>query len=165
MTRKFRVDASKKVEAKKQPLGLHVAFDDLDDRFAFELDDEFEIYLDTLADRVSCYTLDSSVFGDGSGVCYSVAVAVPREKVHWQIQQDIERNLERYIQEQTEGSDYTGWVEDNETVGTTYNIADEVLDNCEVYVYDVCVIPYQNIGPDGSYGIDYGVESSEYEEE
>lgn len=157
MKRRFRVDASKKVEAKKQPLGLHVAFDDLDDRFAFELDDEFEIYLDTLAKPISCYVTDSTVFGSGAGVSYSVAVAVPREDVHWQIKADIERNLERYIQEQTEGSDYTGWVEDNETEGTVYDIADGVLENCEVYVYDVCVVPFQNIGPDGSYGIDYGV--------
>ena len=98
------------------------------------------------------------VFGDGAGICYTVAVAVPREDTHWQIREDIERNLEKYIKEQTEGSDYTGWVEDNETTGTIYDIADDVFQNCEIYVYDVCVVPYQNISPYGDYGIDFGTE-------
>lgn len=158
MKRHFRVDASKKLEATKSSPALHSAFDGLDDRFTFELDDEFEIYLDTLAQPVSCYTTDSMVFGDGAGICYTVAVAVPRDNAHWQIKEDIERNLERYIKEQVDGSDYTGWVENNDTVGTVYDIADEVLDNCEIYVYDICVVPYKNISPWGDYGIDYGTE-------
>lgn len=158
MKRHFRVDASKKIESKQSSPALHSAFDGLDDRFSFELDDEFEIYLDTLAEAVKCYVTDSRVFGDGSGVSYEVAVAVPDGKAHWQIKDDIERNLERYIQEQVDGSDYTGWVEDSETTGTTYDVADDVLENNKIYMFDVCVVPYQNISPWGDYGIDFGTE-------
>lgn len=148
----------KYIKSAKSSPSMHSAFDGLDDRFAFELDDEFEIYLDTLAKPVSCYTTDSMVFGDGAGLVYSVAVAVPKEDTHWQIREDIERNLEKYINEETDGSDYTGWVETPDIGGTTYDIADEVLNDCEVYMYDVCVIPYQNISPYGDYGIDFGTE-------
>ncbi|MBO4542767.1 MAG: hypothetical protein J5725_06240 [Bacteroidales bacterium] len=158
MKRKFRVDASKKVEAKKYSPALHSTFDGLDDRFSFDLDEEFEIYLDTLAKPIKCYVFETGVFGGGAGMTYTVAVAVPREDVHWQIKEDIERNLDRHIKEQVDGSDYTGWVEDNEFNGTVYDIADEVFDNCEIYVYDICVVPYQNISPWGEYGIDFGTE-------
>jgi len=162
MARKFRVDASKKITTAKSSPALHSAFDGLDGRFDFDLDDDFEIYLDTLAKSISCYTIDSTVFGNGAGICYSVAVAVPKEDAHWQIRDDIERNLTRYIEDQTKGSDYTGWVEDNESIGTVYDIADDVFENCEIYVYDICVVPYQNISPYGEYGIDYGI--ADYED-
>lgn len=157
----MRILHSKKTSVKsaKSTPALHSAFDGLDGRFSFDLDDEFEIYLDTLAKPIRCYTTDSMVFGDGAGLTYSVAVAVPREDIHWQIQEDIERNLEKYIKEQTAGTDYTGWVEDMELgMPDQSDIADDVFDNCEIYVYDVCVIPYQNISPWGDYGIDYGTE-------
>ena len=147
MKRKFRVDASKKIKASS-----------LDERFSFNLDDEFEIYLDTLAKYVSCFVTESDVFGDGAGVRYTVAVAVPREDAHWQIQDDIERNLDRYIKEQVDGSDYTGWVENADAMTVSYDINDEVFENSEIYVYDICVVPYQNISPWGEYGIDFGTE-------
>lgn len=159
MKRHFRVDASKKIKASKSSSSMHSAFDGLDGRFSFELDDEFEIGLDTTTSQIRCYTIDSMVFGDGAGVVYTVAVAVPTEAAHWQIREDIERNLERYIKDQTDGTDYTGWVEDNETADATYDIADDVLADCKVYVYDVCVVPYQNISPWGEYGIDFGTEA------
>lgn len=155
MKRKFRVDASKKIKASRLPSSL---LSDLDDRFTFDLDDEFEIYLDTTTATINCYVIESEVFGAGAGVRYTVAVAIPDEDAHWQIREDIERNLERYITEQTDGSDYTGWVESNDFKGTVYDIPDEVFDACKIYVYDVVVVAYQNIGPDGEYGIDYGTE-------
>ena len=159
MKRHFRVDASKKIESKQSSPALHIAFDDLDGRFDFELDDEFEIYLDTLAKSISCYVIESNVFGNGAGVSYTVAVAVPTEDTHWQIQDDIERNLERYIKEQTDGSDYTGWIEDTDFNGTVYDIPDDVFDSCTIYVYDICVAPYQNIDSYGEYGIDAGYDT------
>lgn len=155
-----RINSNTTINASKSSPDLHKAFDGLDGRFDFDLDDEFEIYLDTLATYVNCYVTDSMVFGDGAGIVYTVAVAVPNEDAHWQIQSDIERNLDSYLQEQINGSDYTGWVEDNETSGTIYDIADEVFENCKIYVYDICVVPYQNVSPYGDYGIDAGIESS-----
>ena len=158
MKRKFRVDASKKIKSAKSSPALHHYFDDLDERFDFDLDDEFEIYLDTTTSRIPCYTVDSRVFGNGAGLYYTVVVAVPRDDTHWQMAEDVERSLERYIKEQTDGSDYTGWVEDSDYKNAMYDVPDEVFHNSELYVYDVCVVPYQNIGPDGSYGIDAGYE-------
>ena len=155
MKRKFRVDASKKVEASRLPNSM---LPDLDGRFSFDLDDEFNIYLDTTTADINCYVIESEVFGDGAGVRYTVAVAIPQDDAHWQIKEDIERNLDRYIKEQTDGSDYTGWVENNDTIGTVYDIPDDVFDSCKIYVYDICVVPYQNISPWGEYGIDYGTE-------
>lgn len=135
-----------------------VVASELDDRFSFDLDTEFEIYLDTTTSQIPCYTVDSRVFGDGAGLCYTVVVAVPRDDAHWQIAEDIERNLDRYIKEQTDGSDYTGWVENSDYRNAMYDVPDEVFQNSELYVYDVCVVPYQNISPWGDYGIDYGTE-------
>jgi len=145
MKRKFRVDASKKIQAAS-----------LDERFAFELDDEFEIYLNTVAEPIPCYVVSSDVWGDGAGMVYVVAVAVPTEKAHWQITDDIERNLDTYIQREVDGSDYTASVEENP--GYSYDIPSSVSDGYEVYLYDVVVVPYQNISPWGEYGIDYGTE-------
>lgn len=149
---------SENVEAAKSSPSLHSTFDGLDDRFNFDLDDEFQIYLDTTTADVVCYTVDSTVFGDGAGLSYTVVVAVPDEVAHWQIADDIYRNLERYITEETEGSDYTGWVEDAEDTEALYEVPEEVADTCKLYVFEVCVVPYQNIGPNGEYGIDYGTE-------
>lgn len=130
----------------------------LDDRFSFDLDNEFEIYLDTRAKSIPCYVVESEVIGGGAGTRYTVAVAVPREDTHWQITEDIERNLNRYVNEQVDGSDYTGWIEDSDaSSNVTYDIADPVLDDSEVYMYDICIAPYQNISPYGELGIDAGV--------
>lgn len=150
------------IKAAKSSPSLHSTFDGLDDRFSFDLDDEFEIYLDTTTAEIKCFTVDSKVFGNGAGLTYDVVVAVPNEDAHWQITQDIERNLDRYIQEQTDGSDYTGWVEEPMWEVDTYSIPDEISDTCRLYTYAICVIPHQNIGPYGEYGIDAGIE--DYEE-
>ena len=146
------------IKATKSSPALHSAFDGLDDRFDFDLADEFEIYLDTTTAVIKCFTVDSAVFGDGAGLTYDVVVAVPSEEAHWQITQDIERNLDRYIQQQTNGSDYTGWVEEPTWDVDTYSIPDEVADTCKLYTYAICVTPLVNIGPYGEYGIDAGLE-------
>ena len=156
------IKQNQEVDAAKSAPSLHSTFDGLDDRFSFDLDDEFQIYLDTTTAEIVCYTFDSHVFGNGAGLVYDVAVAVPEDVAHWDIQRDIERNLERYIQEETDGTDYTGWVEDYDItdsgVSADYTLPEDVTDTCKIYVYSICVIPYQNIGPDGEYGIDYGTE-------
>lgn len=131
---------------------------ELDERYSFDLDPEFEIYLDTLAKPVQCFVVDSEVFGGGAGMRYNIAVAVPSEDAHWQITEDIERNLDKYIQEQTDGSDYTGWLENNELRTSDYYIDDPAVEDCKIYMYDLCVVAYQNISPWGEYGIDYGTE-------
>ena len=161
MKRKFTVDASKKIEAAKTPISL---FPELDERFSFDLDDEFEIYLNTVADPVSCYVVSSDVFGKGAGMTYVVAVAVPLEKTHWQIRDDIERNLGKHMEIEVEGSDYTSIVEETPE-DYTYNLPNNAPNDCEVYFYDVTVVPYQNISPYGEYGIDFGVDPSAYDEE
>ena len=45
---------------------LHHYFDDLDDRFSFDLDDEFEIYVGN--ELTPCYVVDTYVFGNGAGL-------------------------------------------------------------------------------------------------
>lgn len=131
----------------------YVKASELDERYSFNLDDEFEIYLDTLAEYVPCYVTESDVLSNGAGVVYNVIVAVPRNQTHWQIADDITRNLKRYINEQTDGSDYTGIVEEAEA----YEIFDPALDSSEIYGYDVTIVPLQNIGPYGDFGIDAGL--------
>ena len=165
MKRKFTVDASKKVKAAKSSPSLHQAFDGLDDRFSFELDDEFEIYVRN--DSVTCYTIDSRVFGDGAGLCYIVAIPIG-EGDFWDITRFIQRGLEEYLNEQLNGSDYTyGVNEISKDPGFDVDTSDipANVDTYNLYFADVEVVPYQNIGPDGEYGIDAGVDSSEYEDE
>lgn len=148
MKRRFIVDASKKIKCN--------SFDGLDERFDFDLDDEFEIYLNTVAEPVPCYVVSSDVFGDGAGMVYVVAVAVPTEKAHWQIKEDIERNLDKHMELEVDGSDYTSSVEENTEYD--YPLPSTIPEGYEVYLYDVVVVPYQNISPYGDYGIDYGTE-------
>ena len=162
MKRKFTVDASKKVEAAKTPISM---FPDLDERFSFDLDDEFELGLDTASGYMPCFVEESKTIGNGAGVEYTIIVAVPYEEDHWQIAEDIDRNLNKYISELTDGSDYTGSAQVTDKHTYSYEVPDEVADNSQLYRAKITVIPYQNIGPDGSYGIDYGVDPSEYDEE
>ena len=162
MKRTFRVDASKKVEAAKTPI---TSFPDLDDRFTFDLDDEFELGLDTARGYMPCYIEESNTIGNGAGVEYTIIVAVPDEEDHWQIAEDIDRNLSRYIEELTDGSDYTGSAEVTDKHTYSYDVPDDVAENSQLYRAKITVVPYQNISPYGEYGIDFGGDSSEYEEE
>jgi len=165
MKRHFRVDASKKVEAAKSSPSLHQAFDDLDERFTFDLDDEFEIYVRN--DSVTCYTIDSKVFGNGAGLSYTVAIPIG-EGDFWDIDRFIQRGLEEYLSEQLDGSDYTyGVNEISKDPGFDVDASDipANVDTYNLYFADVEVVPYQNISPYGEYGIDAGVDSSDYEEE
>lgn len=142
MARKFRVDASKKITAAR-----------LDDRFSFDLDDEFEIYLDTSLAKPVCRVDDSEIIGNGAGKMYDIIISLPSDEAHWQIKEDIERNLDRYIQEQVEGSDYMGMVVSVEDDGW-----DMDYDDNRAYLAKVEIVPYQNVSPWGDYGIDYGTE-------
>jgi hypothetical protein len=131
--------------------------DGLDERFDFDLDN-FEISLDTTLDYASCYIEDVKTVGDGAGVEYTVIVAVPRDSDHWQMHEDIERNLNRYISELTAGTDYTGFVD---VVGQhvySYETPEDVDENCMLYRATITVVPFQNISPYGDYGIDFGTE-------
>ena len=92
-----------KVESAKSTPALHKAFDGLDDRFDFDLDDEFEIYVG--ATPTMCYTTDSMVFGDGEGLSYTVVTPI-LEGDHWQMDDWVQRGLDEYFKYQTDGSDY-----------------------------------------------------------
>lgn len=157
MKRHFRVDASKKVEAAKSSPALHQAFDGLDERFTFDLADEFEIYVRN--DSVTCYTIDSHVFGDGAGLSYTVAIPIG-EGDFWDIDGFIQRGLEEYLDEQLNGSDYTyGINEISKDPGFDVDASDipANVDTYNLYFADVEVVPYQNTSPYGEYGIDAGV--------
>lgn len=158
MKRHFRVDASKKIQSAKSTSGLHQAFDGLDDRFTFDLDDEFEIYVRN--DSVTCYTIDSRVFGDGAGLSYIVAIPIG-EKDFWDIDRFIQKGLEEYLSGELDGSDYTYGV--NEISKDPMFDVDSSdipanVDTYNLYFADVEVVPYQNISPWGDYGIDFGTE-------
>jgi len=134
---------------------LHHYFDDLDDRFSFNLDDEFEIYLGN--ELTPCYVVDTYVFGNGAGLSYTIAIPVG-DKDHWQMSEWIERGLNEYFTEQTDGSDYTFGINgDIEKNASAVTMLPASVDGYNVYLADVEVVPYQNIGPYGDYGIDAGV--------
>lgn len=134
---------------------LHRYFDDLDERFDFDLEDEFEIYLG--ADIVPCYVVDSTVFGNGAGLSYTIAIPVG-EKDHWQMDEWVERGLEEYFADRTDGSDYTFGINAIEKDDYVYGLPNDV-DNYNTYVAEVEVVPFDNIGFD-DYGINAGVNES-----
>lgn len=162
MKRKFTVDASKKVEAAKTPISM---FPDLDERFSFDLDDEFSFWLNTTTEDALGFVEESKTIGNGAGVEYTVIIAVPFDSDHWQMKEDIEKNLNRYIHELVDGTDYTGDAEVTESHTYSYDVPDEISENYQLYRATVTIVPYQNISPYGEYGIDYGVDPSEYDEE
>lgn len=148
------------VKASKSSPSLHSAFDGLDDRFSFDLDDTFEIDVDTKL--ITCYKADSKVIGNGAGVEYKVVVPMASEDVHWQTQERVERALDEYFSGITDGSDYTfSVISVAESREYDYAVPDAAFD-CDQYVYyfvgTIEVVPYQNISPWGDYGIDYGTE-------
>ena len=132
----------------------------LDDRFDFDLnEEELEFWLDTTTEHAQIFIEDEEVVGDGAGIKYTVAIAVPREVDHWQMKEDIARNLERHITDMVDGTDYCGTVDVTEShVYTQYGIPSDIEDNCVFYRATIVIIPYQNISPWGDYGIDYGTE-------
>jgi len=150
--RRFRVDASKKIKAGKSPLSIHKAFDDLDDRFDFELDDEFEIYVGN--ERVPCFVTESFVFGYGSGVTYTIVTPVFSDN-HWQMSSWIQRGLDEYFKQETDGSDYTYGLG---ATGEANIYEPDIPDATAYYVTDVDIYPYQNVNSYGEYGIDNGLE-------
>lgn len=125
----------------------------LDGRFAFDMPEDFEIYVGN--DRITCYTIDASVIGDGAGVSYTVAI--PLNDVHWQSDEWINRGLNEYFSEATDGSDYTYGIN---TVEQSIGIMSDLpnIDADYWYTAEVEIIPYQNISPWGDLGIDYGTE-------
>lgn len=132
---------------------------ELDDRFSFdyeEFDDEFG--LDTTTEYAKMFFENSEVIGNGAGVMYTVVIAVPRDADHWQMKEDIERNLNRIVQDAVDGSDYCGTVDVIESHVFSYDVPDDIDDNCMLYRATIEIIPYQNISPWGDYGIDFGTE-------
>ena len=153
------IKLSESIDAAKSAPGLHQAFDDLDERFTYDLDDEFEIYVRN--DIVPCYAIDSHVFGDGAGIGYTIAIPIG-EKDFWDIDRFIQKGLEEYFTEQLSGSDYTWGINEISKDPTTFEVefsdVPSNVDTYNLYFAQVDVVPYQNIGPYGDYGIDFGVE-------
>lgn len=130
-------------------------YDGLDDRFAFDLDDEFEIYVGS--DLVTCYVVDSYVIGDGAGLSYTIAIPVG-DKDHWQMNEWIERGLNEFFEGQTDGSDYMYMFDGDISKSTSYGtMLPADVDDYNTYLAKVDVVPYDNVGPYGDYGIDAGV--------
>ena len=149
----------KYIKSAKSTPSMHSAFDGLDDRFAYDLADEFEIYVRN--DIVPCYAIDSYVFGGGAGLGYTIAIPIG-EKDFWDIDRFIQKGLEEYFTEQLDGSDYTWGIDEISKDPTTFEVESSDIpsnvDTYKLYFAQVDVVPYQNIGPYGNYGIDSGVE-------
>jgi len=132
---------------------------ELDERFSFNLlDEDLEFGLDTTTEHAQIFIEDEEVIGDGAGVLYTVVIAVPSDEDHWQMKDDIARNLERHITEMVDGTDYCGMTEVTESHVYSYDVPDDIADNCVLYRAKIEIVPYQNISPWGDYGIDYGTE-------
>lgn len=159
MKRYIRVDASKKIESAKSSPSLHQAFDGLDDRFVFDLDDEFEIYVGN--DRVTCYRVEDEIIDGGAGMKYTITLNVG-DNNHWQINEWIERGLDEYFTSLCDGSDYTfeiGLIKQDGYYAHFFPEIEILTDMYGLYVADVYVIPYQNIDSYGEYGIDAGYDT------
>lgn len=131
----------KYIKSAKSSPSMHSAFDGLDDRFDFDLDDKFEIYVRN--DIITCYTIDSKVFGNGEGISYTVAIPIG-EGDFWDIDRFIQRGLEEYLSEQLGGSDYTYGVneisKDPDFEVNSWDIPANV-DTYNLYFADVEVYP------------------------
>ena len=136
-----------------------VVASELDDRFAFDLnEEELEFWLDTTTEHAQIFIEDEEVVGDGAGIKYTVAIAVPRDVDHWQMKEDIARNLERHVTDMVDGTDYCGMTEVTDSHVYSYDVPDDIADNCVLYRATIEIVPYQNISPWGDMGIDYGTE-------
>ena len=131
----------------------------LDDRYSFDFEELGDsISLNTTASQAEMFLEDSEVMDAGVGMEYTVIIAIPRDADHWQMQNDIQRNLQRHVEEVVEGSDYVGTADVTESHVTSYSVPDDIADNCVLYRAVIDVVPYQNISPWGDMGIDYGTE-------
>lgn len=132
---------------------------ELDERFSFNLlDEDLEFGLDTTTAYARIFLEEEKVIGDGAGLEYTVVVAIPHDEDHWQMKDDIQRNLDRSVQEMVDGSDYCGMTQVTESHVYSYAVPDDIEDNCVLYRATIEIVPYQNISPWGDYGIDYGTE-------
>ena len=138
--------------------------DELDDRFDFSFDDiEPEFWLKTTAEDAKIYLEDEHVIGNGAGMEYDVVIAIPRSEDHWQMEADIQENLDRHVREIVDGTDYYGSavVDESNYYPKYANIPDDVYENSVFYSAIIEIVPYDNISPYGEFGIDFGVEDIE----
>lgn len=134
---------------------------ELDDRFAFSFDEiEPEFWLNTTTEPARIYLDDEQVIGNGAGMQYDVIIAVPRSEDHWQMAEDVQHNLDRAVEEAVDGSDYYAFVSQVKSMAYPKyaDIPDDVYDNSVFYSAIIEVVPHDNIGPDGEYGINYGTD-------
>ena len=132
---------------------------ELDERFSFDLkEEELEFWLKTTTADAKIYIEDEKVIGDGAGLLYTVVIAIPRDEDHWQMKDDIAQNLERHINEMVDGTDYCGMTDVTESHVYSYNVPDDISDDCVLYRAEIEIVPYQNMSPWGDYGIDFGTE-------
>ena len=133
----------------------------VDDRFSFDFEDiDPIISLNTSLAKAELYLDDEQVIGNGAGMQYDVIIAVPRSEDHWQMAEDIQHNLDRAVEEAVDGSDYCASVSQVKSMAYPKyaNIPDDVYEDSVFYSAIIEVVPYDNIGPDGEYGIDFGAE-------
>ena len=131
---------------------------ELDPRFNFSFDEiDPEFWLKTTTENARIYLEDERVIGNGAGMEYDVIVAVPRSVDHWQMGDKIQDSLDRHVQETVDGTDYYGsvTVTENHSYPRYANIPDDVYEDSVFYSAIIEVVPYDNIGPDGAYGINY----------
>lgn len=130
---------------------------ELDDRFSFDFSEiGDEIYVD--AHYLPIYLEDEQVIGNGAGMRYDVIVAVPRDVYHWQTGERIFRGLEEAVEDATDGSDYCGSIigmVSPDAYPKYANIPDDIYEDSVFYSATIEIVPYDNIGPDGTYGINY----------
>lgn len=153
----MKIFRKSKVNAAKSTPALHSAFDGLDDRFDFDLDDEFEIYVGNAL--TPCYTVDSTVFGNGAGLSYTIVTPII-DGDHWQMDDWVQRGLDEYFKDLCTGSDYTyGLGATERELYAPDGVPD--IDAQAYYVTEVEIVPFTNIGPYGDYGIDAGYPNDE----
>ena len=132
---------------------------ELDERFSFNLlDEDLEFGLDTTTAHARIFLEEEKVIGDDAGLEYTVVIAIPRDADHWQMKDDIQRNLDRSVQEMVDGTDYCGMTTVTESHVHSYDVPDDVDDECVLYRATIEIVLYQNISPWGDYGIDFGTE-------
>lgn len=137
---------------------------ELDPRFDFSFDDiEPEFWLKTTTEPARIYLEDERVIGNGAGMEYDIVIAIPHSEDNWQMESDIQENLDRHVREIIDGTDYYGntIVTETNAYPDFANIPDDVFENSVFYKAIIEIVPYDNIGPYGDYGIDFGVEDIE----
>lgn len=133
---------------------------ELDPRFNFSFDEIGpEFWLKTTTEPARIYLEDENVEGNGACMRYSIIVVIPGDQDHWQMKEDITDSFERHLEDVTDGSDYTyNIISVKKCYDWPYAIPDEIPIDSTLYRVVFDIVPYQNIGPDGDYGIDFGIE-------